>query len=58
MDRLAAMFPDVYATKGQLRTLQRRVKVWRSERARELIFGVLKPADTQPEPSERTERIQ
>jgi len=58
MDRLAAMFPDVYATKAQLRTLQRRVKAWRSERAKELIFGVLKQADSQTDPSKRTEEIQ
>jgi hypothetical protein len=44
MHRLAAMLPDVYSTTAQLRTLQRRVKGWRSERARELIFGVLQPA--------------
>jgi hypothetical protein len=41
MHRLAAMMPDVYSTTAQLRTLQRRVKAWRSERAKELIFGVL-----------------
>ena len=58
MDRLAAMFPDVYATKAQLRTLQRRVKVWRSERAKELIFGVLKQADSQTDLSESTEETQ
>ncbi len=42
MDRLAAMVPDVYASKAQLRTLQRRVKAWRTERARELILGSLR----------------
>ncbi len=41
MHRFAAMMPDVYSTTSQLRTLQRRVKAWRSERARQLIFGVL-----------------
>jgi hypothetical protein len=41
MHRLAAMMPDVYSTTAQLRTLQRRVKAWRSERAKELILGVL-----------------
>lgn len=41
MYRLAAMMPDVYSTTAQLRTLQRRVKAWRSERAKELIFGVM-----------------
>jgi hypothetical protein len=58
MNRLAAMFPDVYASKGQLRTLQRRVKVWRGERAKELIFGVLKHGDSQADASEHTEEIQ
>jgi len=57
-DRLAAMFPEVYAGKGQLRTLQRRVKVWRGERAKELIFGVLKHADSQTDASGRAEEIQ
>jgi hypothetical protein len=47
MGRLAAMVPDVYASKAQLRTLQRRVKVWRAERVKELILGGLrKSADT------------
>ena len=47
MSRLAAMVPDVYASKAQLRTLQRRVKVWRAERVRELILGgVRKSAET------------
>ncbi len=41
MHRLAAMLPDVYSTTTQLRTLQRRVKAWRSERAKQLIFGAL-----------------
>jgi hypothetical protein len=45
MHRLAAMMPDVYSTTAQLRTLQRRVKAWRSERAKQLIFGTLQ--DTQ-----------
>jgi hypothetical protein len=41
MERLAAMFPEVYTGKAQLRTLQRRVKAWRAERAKALIFGHL-----------------
>jgi len=41
MERLAAMVPDVYASKAQLRTLQRRVKAWRAERAQEMILGRL-----------------
>jgi hypothetical protein len=45
MDRLAAMVPDLYASKAQLRTLQRRVKTWRTERAKEMVLGSLrKPA--------------
>lgn len=47
MSRLAAMAPDVYASKAQLWTLQRRVKVWRAERVTELILGgVRKSAET------------
>lgn len=50
MDRLASMFPAAYASKAQLRTLQRRVKAWRAERVRELILGGLrKSADTPTE---------
>lgn len=42
MDRLAVMVPDAYATKAQLRTLQRRVKQWRAEKAKDLILGALR----------------
>ncbi len=42
MERLAEMVPDAYATKTQLRTLQRRVKRWRAEKAKELILGRLR----------------
>ncbi len=41
MDRLAAMVPDVYANKAQLRTMQRRVKAWRSQRVKEMVLGSL-----------------
>jgi len=41
MDRLATMVPDAYANKAQLRTLQRRVKQWRAEKAKDLILGKL-----------------
>ena len=34
MGRLVAMVPDAYASKAQLRTLQRLVKAWRAERAK------------------------
>lgn len=41
MERLAEMVPDVYASGAQLRTLQRRVKQWRAEKAKTLILGQL-----------------
>lgn len=44
MNRLAAMVPDAYAGKAQLRTLQRRVKEWRSHKAKDLILGTLRQA--------------
>jgi hypothetical protein len=43
-DRLIEMAPMMYSG-AQLRTLQRRVKAWRSERARELISRILAEAD-------------
>jgi len=42
MDRLAVMIPQAYASKAQLRTLQRRVKAWRAERAKEMVLGSLR----------------
>jgi len=47
MDRLAAMIPEVYGSKAQLRTLQRRVGEWRSERAREMVIGSLRKASAE-----------
>ena len=47
MDRLAAMTPEVYGSKAQLRTLQRRVGEWRSERAKELVLGSLRKASAE-----------
>jgi hypothetical protein len=44
MDRLAAMIPEVYGSKAQLRTLQRRVGEWRSERTKEMVLGSLRKA--------------
>jgi hypothetical protein len=44
MDRLAATIPEVYGSKAQLRTLQRRVREWRSERAKEMVLGSLRSA--------------
>ena len=42
MERLATLVPDAYADKTQLRTLQRRVKAWRAERAKEMVLGRLR----------------
>jgi len=42
MDRLAQIVPDAYASKAQLRTLQRRIKAWRAEKAKDLILGQLR----------------
>lgn len=45
MDRLVAMVPEIYDGKAQLRTLQRRVKAWRSERVMEMVLGGRRKAD-------------
>jgi len=42
LERLAVMVPDAYASGAQLRTLQRRIKQWRAERAKDLILGQLR----------------
>ena len=42
MNRLAQAVPDTYASKAQLRTLQRRIKTWRAEKAKDLILGKLR----------------
>ena len=42
MERLAQVVPDAYASKTQLRTLQRRIKTWRAEKAKDLILGQLR----------------
>ncbi len=39
--RLRQRLPDVYPTGAQLRTLHRRVKAWRAERARQLVFAAI-----------------
>ncbi len=56
------MAPNMYSD-AQLRTLQRRVKVWRSNRARELVTRILGDADamtagaaTQRQPSSQNIR--
>jgi hypothetical protein len=48
MSRLAVTVPDAYAGKSHLRTLQRRLRHWRAEHARNLIFGSLPAASTGP----------
>jgi hypothetical protein len=61
-ERLVAMAPAMYSG-AQLRTLQRRVKAWRSNRARELVTRILGDADagkadaaTQRQPSPQNKR--
>ena len=39
MQRLREQFPDVYPSSAQLRTLQRRVQLWRHEQIKRLIFA-------------------
>ena len=46
LGRLANIVPDVYAGKAQLRTLQRRIKAWRAETAKDLILGQLRRTST------------
>jgi hypothetical protein len=43
-DRLIGMAPTIYSS-AQLRTLQRRVKAWRANRARDLVTRILDEAD-------------
>jgi hypothetical protein len=38
MARLSNQLPDLYPTGAQLRSMQRRVKVWRAQWARQLVF--------------------
>lgn len=47
MKRLAKMIPEVYSSCAQLRTLQRRVKIWRAARAKQLVLGSLDRTRTQ-----------
>jgi hypothetical protein len=49
MQRLCVKFPDVYPTGAQLRTLQRRVQLWRNEQVKRLIF---QGSDVRPTRSE------
>jgi hypothetical protein len=49
MQRLRELLPDVYPTGRRLRTLQRRVQLWRAEQVRRLIFEATAPGtDAQP----------
>lgn len=48
LDRLQAAEPDAYPDK-LIRTVQRRVKIWRREHARSLVLGPAVAAVTQPE---------
>jgi hypothetical protein len=41
MARLSRELPDLYPTGAQLRTLQRRLQTWRTEQAKELVFGAM-----------------
>ena len=41
MQRLCEMEPDKYSRQAQIRTLQRRIKDWRTARTNELIFGLV-----------------
>ena len=48
MQRLATLIPEAYASQAQLRTLQRRVKAWRAERAKEMVLGRLRTRNEMP----------
>jgi hypothetical protein len=48
MDRLVVMVPEMYGNKAQLRTLQRRVKAWRSARVTEMVLGGLRKSAAAP----------
>ena len=44
LERLQAKYPDMYPD-GLIRTVQRRVKIWRAATAHELVFGPFATAD-------------
>ena len=46
LTQLRQRLPDLYPTGAQLRTLQRRIKAWRAERARDLVFATAAAART------------
>jgi hypothetical protein len=55
LERLLTTSPNAAISRGQLRTLQRRVKVWRADRAKFLVLGqharVIEPVTTTEQPS-------
>ena len=50
LERLQAEHPERYPDR-LLRTLQRRLKVWRGEMAKTLVFGIAGPPEPGPMPS-------
>ena len=50
LERLQAEHPERYPDR-LLRTLQRRLKVWRGEMAQTLVFGIAGPPEPGPMPS-------
>ena len=46
LQKLQAAHPGLYPD-GLPRTVQRRVKIWRAERAHEMVFGALSDASSQ-----------
>jgi hypothetical protein len=46
MARLSNQLPDLYPSGAQLRSLQRRVKVWRAQWARQLVFAASARVET------------
>jgi hypothetical protein len=51
LERLQARYPGRYPD-GLIRTVQRRMKIWRSARAHELVFGPFAEAERQIAPAE------
>ena len=52
MLRLTQQLPDLYPTGTQLRSLQRRVKAWRAQWARQLVFATSSAGRAELEPRE------
>ena len=51
LDRLQDKYPDRYPD-GLVRTLQRRMKIWRADRAHDLIFGSFADQQSHAAPAE------